>query len=396
MDRTGSLGDRIRELRGRLYTQTELADRAHVSVDLVRKLEQGQRHTASVAKLHALARALDVSLADLMGRARLPEHDQDQGVTALRHAVSGIDDLIGPPQGEPMSAADAERTELYCWGVYWSGDHDAAAATLPGMITDLRATLAASGHADQHVARHALARVLWAAGSTLTHLKHTDAAHIATRQAMALAEFGDDPFMAATVRGSLAWQLMVTGRFDESETLSRTSAHGIEPGSDADLPQLSAYGSLVLQAGNAAARAGNASQARDLLATASDVSRQVPDGRNDYSTVFGPSQIAMQSVDILISIGEYDQALQASRAMPRDAAALPTIARCRHMADKALAHLKIGQQGPALDLVSRAASTEPNWAKHQSLPKSVVQELLHTSKTRSPRLRDLATTMGVR
>jgi transcriptional regulator with XRE-family HTH domain len=50
-------------------TQEELADRANVSRDLVAKLEQGRRHSARLSSLASLARALDVELSALVGRA---------------------------------------------------------------------------------------------------------------------------------------------------------------------------------------------------------------------------------------------------------------------------------------------------------------------------------------
>ena len=65
MDDT-SIGVRIRRFRGKALTQRQLADQAGVSVDLVRKLEQGGRQTASIASLQKLARALDVDISDLV------------------------------------------------------------------------------------------------------------------------------------------------------------------------------------------------------------------------------------------------------------------------------------------------------------------------------------------
>lgn len=393
-----TLGERIRELRGngRVHTQRELAERAEVSVDLIRKLEQGQKHTARVTSLHRIARALDVTLADLLGGARFPEHDQHEGVAALRQAVTGVDDLISPVEGTPLTVREAERAEIYVWGAYWSGDHDATVAILPGIITDLRASLAAASTTEVPAVRHALARVLWAAGSTLVHMRQPDAAFISARQALTLAEQGDDEHMAATVRGALAWQLLVAGRYAEAEALSVSAASGIQPGRGATLPGLSAYGALVLQAGNSAARAGNGARARDLLAEATEVAGRVPDGRNDYSTTFGPSHVTMQGADILLCLGEFDQALAAARTMPNDGAALPVIARCRHLADRAFAHVQLGQHEPALNLVGTAASMAPNWARHQQLPRSIVRDLLHNSRERTPRLRSLAAQLQVR
>ncbi|MCA1710056.1 MAG: helix-turn-helix domain-containing protein, partial [Actinobacteria bacterium] len=67
-DRTEwAVGERIRALRrAALMTQDDLAVAAGVSTDLIRKLEQGRRQTASIGSLHRIARALDVSLGELL------------------------------------------------------------------------------------------------------------------------------------------------------------------------------------------------------------------------------------------------------------------------------------------------------------------------------------------
>ncbi|MGA9311977.1 MAG: helix-turn-helix transcriptional regulator [Pseudonocardiaceae bacterium] len=53
-------------------TQDDLAAAAGVSTDLIRKLEQGRRHTASIGSLHRIAAALDVDLGELLGRDSMP------------------------------------------------------------------------------------------------------------------------------------------------------------------------------------------------------------------------------------------------------------------------------------------------------------------------------------
>ncbi|WP_190823507.1 helix-turn-helix domain-containing protein [Saccharopolyspora pogona] len=391
-----AIGERIRELRGKLYTQRQLADRAGVSVDLVRKLEQGARHTAKVASLHKIARALDVPLPALLGAVTLPDRDGQQDITALRSAVIDVGDLIGMSDPDSMTAQEAQRAAVYAWGVYWSGDHDAAVAVLPQTITDLRAALHAAPSADHSAIAQALGQVLWAAGSTLTLLRHPDAAFIATREAVSLAERGDDPCLLASARGSLAWQLMVSGRYDESERLSVQTSEGIDPTGDATMPELSVYGSLILQAGNAAARAGHDASARDYLAEASETASRIPNGRNDHHTAFGPSRITMQSTDILINLGDYRRALDTPHAGPQSMKSQPQQSRCRHLADRALAYLKLGEHEKSLHMVSVAEQIAPNWARHQALPKAVVRELLHTSRSRPPRLHELAQKVGVR
>ncbi|WP_019814199.1 helix-turn-helix domain-containing protein [Saccharomonospora saliphila] len=393
-----TIGERVRELRGRLYTQRQLAERAGVSVDLVRKLEQGIRNTASVASLHRLARALDVTLADLIGRASLPEQDQAEGVTALRFAVSGVDDLIGSSavMVDPLPRHEAERTLTYLWGTYWAGRYDDLTALLPSALHSLRATVDAGDDIQRPPAAELLARGYWVAGCTLVHLKQSDAALLAVRQAVEVAGEGTDPLLAATLRGSVAWQLLVSGRYAEAEALATRTAETAEPRGEVSLPELSVYGSLVLTAATAAARGQKGSRARDLLSASAQVADRMGGDRDDYQTAFGPSQVAMQSVDVGVQTGEYGSALKAAHMMPNEAAALPLASRARHLTDRALAHTRLGQHEQAGNLVTAAERMAPDWAKHQTLIKFVTRDLLRTPASRASRLRDLADRLGVR
>jgi transcriptional regulator with XRE-family HTH domain len=66
-------------------TQEQLAERAQVSVDVIRRLEQGQRRTARIATLHAIAAALDtkvsIGFADRSAQESAPDgrgHDENE------------------------------------------------------------------------------------------------------------------------------------------------------------------------------------------------------------------------------------------------------------------------------------------------------------------------------
>ncbi|MBB5156116.1 helix-turn-helix domain-containing protein [Saccharopolyspora phatthalungensis] len=387
-----SLGDRIRQLRGDLYTQRALADRAQISVEVVRNLEQGKRNTASVATLHKLARALDVTLAELLVPATIPEHDQDESVTALRHAVS----LATTPKDKPLTIEEAKHAEIAAWRNYWDAKHDVIARTFPSVIRRLEAAHAVANERDRSSYAQSLAQVLWAASRSLTLLRYPEAAQLAIRRAIQVGSNIDDPYFVAGARRSLAWQLLVEGRYQESIDLSTSVAREIEPGASADAAQLSVYGSSLLQAGNAAARAGNAAQAHYFLSEANEISRHVQDGRCDYGTPFGPSFTAMQSTDIEINLGNFGKASEAASAMPNRGTALRLQSQCRHGIDRALISLKTGKPGEAVAVLSSVKSVAPFWFKHQRLPRSIVRDLLHTSAAKDDRLRSMATCLGVR
>jgi transcriptional regulator with XRE-family HTH domain len=244
-----SIGVRIRQFRGKALTQRQLADQAGVSVDLVRKLEQGGRQTASIASLQKIARALDVDIADLIGKRQgVPSTDPDAGIVAIRRALTPVDDLLGETKEEAaVSLDDGRRAVDYAWGAYWSGRYELLTSILPPGLTQLRATVHAARNGSVAPANELLARMYWVTGCTLVHLGQTDPAFLAIRQALTAAEMGNDPLLLATIRGSVAWQLLVQGRYDESRGVALNAAATLEPSGDVTPTHLSAYGSLVLQ-----------------------------------------------------------------------------------------------------------------------------------------------------
>ncbi|MEU7142083.1 helix-turn-helix domain-containing protein [Nocardia sp. NPDC046473] len=390
-----SIGVRIRMFRGKALTQRQLADQAGVSVDLVRKLEQGGRQTASIASLQKLARALDVDIADLIGkRAGVPSSDPDSGIVAIRRALTPVDDLLGETNEEAaISLDDGRRAVDYAWGAYWVGRYELLTSILPSGLTQLRATVHAARNGSVALANELLARMYWVTGCTLVHLGQTDPAFLAIRQALAAAEDGNDPLLLGTIRGSVAWQLLVQGRYDESRRVALRAAASLEPSGEVTPEHLSAYGSLVLLSATAAGRAQAIPDALSLVEAAGEVALRLGSDRRDYETYFGPSQVVMQTVDVNVSSERYPEALAAAKAMPANGG-LPQASRARHLTDTAVALTRTGQHQRALDTLLTAERVGgADWLKYQSLPRHIVSELLDHDR-RVP-LRAFARRIGV-
>jgi transcriptional regulator with XRE-family HTH domain len=375
-------------------TQDDLAAAAGVSTDLIRKLEQGRRHTASIGSLHRIAAALDVDLGELLGRDNMPDAAPDAGVMALRQAVADITDLLGDVEGEPLSLRDAERSVTYLWGAYWSGRYDQLTGLIPQALIGLRAMLHAANTVTRSKAAEQLAWGYWVAGSTLTHLLQPDAAFMAVRRAVDLAANGDDALLAAALKGSLSWQLMVSGRFAEAERVAVRTAESIEPSGNVPVQDLSAYGSLLVTAATAAARDDRRVVAGDFLQSAGEVAQRLGADRVDYETPFGPSQVTMQTVDVNVVTEDYPAALSAASRMPTNPG-LPLAARCRHLTDRACAHANLDEEEQALALLLTAEGMSPDWIRHQTLARAVTRDLLTAERTRSTPLRQLAKRIGV-
>jgi transcriptional regulator with XRE-family HTH domain len=390
-----TIGENIARLRGlRHMTQTGLAAAAEVSVDLVRKLEQGQRHTASMPSLQRLARALDVDAAELLPRnAALPPNGPESGAVAIRRALTAVDDLIGDaPDVEPLTVADARRAVAYGWGAYWSGSYGQLGVMLPTTIAQMVATVRQVPVAERPEASELAAVVHQLAACTLVHLGYGDVAHLALREAIRLAGDGNDELLAAALRCSMAWLLLTQGRFVESNRLATAAAAEVAPTGDSPAPAWSVYGSLLLTGATAAGRADDRPTAGVLLGEAGEAAARTG-ARNDYETAFGADQVLMQTVDVEIVTENYDAAIITAQRMPANSA-LPAAARARHLSDVALAHTRLGHDGAALDALLRMEQIAPTWAKFQAQPRQIVREL--RERATPPLLSELAERMGVR
>ncbi|MGW8703421.1 helix-turn-helix domain-containing protein, partial [Streptomyces eurythermus] len=123
------LGRTLRRLR-RLasLTQEELAERSDVSVDVIRQLEQGRKHSARLPTLHALANGLGVELTTLLGDppavSSSGENDGPRFV-AVRRAIMPV--LWGTEPDPPAPEFSSERLRERIaegWTQYHSAEFD--------------------------------------------------------------------------------------------------------------------------------------------------------------------------------------------------------------------------------------------------------------------------------
>lgn len=383
------IGERLQELRRGLFTQHDLAAAADISVDVIRKLEQGRRQTASIATLARLARVLGVELAELLGpsrRALAASGDSDRMI-AIRDALTSVDVLLGELDDAP-DLAEFTRAITYAFGLYWAGRYGQLAAMLPRLLTE--AAAAVHGAAPTEVARAAdlAAQVHRIAASALLHFGTHDLGYLAARESLRLAALASDPLRVAAVHCSLGHVLMRQGRFLDAERICVAAAERIEPTGQASPAQISIFGGLVLRGATAAARQRRVGAATDLVAEASTAARRIGMDRTDYDVVFGPGHVVMGSVDCSVVAEDFVAAAKVARTMPRTAA-LPLSTHSRHLADVAHAQLRLGHDRAAESVLLTMEQAAPEWTAHQRLPHVLVDELM-TRGQPSSRLRGLA------
>jgi len=374
------IGSRIRELRTERIprlTQHQLAERAGVSVDVIQKLEQGRKANARITTLSAIAEALDVDLASLLSRpTHLETIPHDGGLLALRRALTPVVD----EPAEPADPGELRDHLTEAWSAYWSGDYDLLAGFLPGVINSARAIAAPD----------LLAEACQVAACTLVHLGHADLSLTAADTALSETR---DPLLHAAASGTRSWVLLNQARPSDAAATAIAKADEMEPRRKAQPAEVSLWGNLLVTAATASARAGNDSEASELLDVAKGAAARLGGPRNDYQTAFGAEQVAMQRVDVAVVAGDYTRALDAAGDMPA-VSTLPLAAQARHRTDLAQSHAALGRYAHAERLLLDIERMAPRWMRYQVFPRTVVGELLG-SRRPSASLLGLARRLGV-
>ncbi|MGH3568566.1 MAG: helix-turn-helix domain-containing protein [Pseudonocardia sp.] len=181
-------------------TQRQLAAKAHVSLSLVKQVEQG-RTPASPAFVAAAARALGSDTAKLMDQpyaiADRDEHRVHAAIPALRREIAAF--RLPPDPGiSPRPLAELADAVAHTSRLRHSATLDALGAELPGLLAELRAATHLSQGRDRERVFGLLAEAYAAADQVIYKLGYNDLASLATeRLEWAARESGDELAMAA-------------------------------------------------------------------------------------------------------------------------------------------------------------------------------------------------------
>lgn len=394
-----SIGDRIKGLREfRDLTQEQLADRANVHVDTIRKLEQGQRQSARISTLRALARALDVQLERLVGQATVTQQlSDDGGLIALRDAIQDI----GALPGVPVDDLDEDPPDEQAWvstvrdatSKYWAGEYSELAGTLPLLLRDGRA-VARQTPTDRVWQQLALAYQL--AACLAAQAGHTDWAYTAVEKQLAASARASDPLMEGMGVSTLSWVLLRQGRWEQAQDIAVRKAEQLEPSFMKGTPaQLAVYGNLLVAAATPAARRDAHDDAIAFL-TAAEAAAIRSGPVRAYGTAFSVVDVRTQKVNIALAGNEPrpDEALEFAGDVNLAQISRP-VHSAAHRVDVAQAQYQTGDSEGALATLLDVEVDQPEWIKFQALAAATVREMLETERRRSTPLRSLAARLGV-
>lgn len=392
-----SIGDRIGRLRARRrLTQEELADRADVSVDTVRKLEQNRRLTARLATLNQLARALDVDTSTLLGQPttfEAPPSGELPSVLALRQAVAPLTGLLGDdPDPEDPPAIGALRASLHSTErIRREGRMADIGLLLPPLIRDALTAARAYNDASRASAYAVLAEAYQVAATTLTALGKDDAAFTAMERATDAARRSDDPRLEIVGASTLAWIFTKQGRLEDAEHVALRYADDIDPGFRSAPADLSLWGILLLRAATATVRQGTSRYDRvdELLRMATAAAATIGTDRLDYATPFGPTNTGVAKVNFQVEMEKNREAITTSRTIP-GLASLPPTWRARFHVDRALAYVDLNRDEHAVRALLQAETDAPEWMRYHTTARRIVAELRGRERRRTSPVTELA------
>ncbi|MFF3855697.1 helix-turn-helix domain-containing protein [Micromonospora sp. NPDC002575] len=408
MSQKPTTGDHLGRLRRQSsLTQEQLAERSGISVEVIRKLEQGARRSARMDTLHALARALGVPTSALLGdtseaAARAEPDHRPLSLAEIRRAVAPVRGLNGGalavPAAEPPSLG-VLRGHLHAVDrAYQTNDYARALADMPGLLLNVRAAVDLAD--DEPAACALLARTLHLTGNLLIQLRAGDLAQTAFADALDAARRSGDQVIGATVIKGTCWLLLRQGRIAEAAELAVATADEVEPKfSRATADELAAWGWLTTVAAAAYARDNQPDQAADLIAAAASAAvrigeRQPMEGHLIMVSGFTPGKVQMQRAENAAVAGDPSRVLELSALVPPGPTPVGSSWQ-RHRLDVAWAHAERREFSEATGVLLELRGMAPAWLRHQRYARNIVQSIAEQRRrAMSTELAELASLMG--
>jgi transcriptional regulator with XRE-family HTH domain len=400
---------RIRGIRlARGFTQEQLADRAGLSLAVVKKIEQGGN--GRLDTYHALARALRVSTGTLIDGGAPHDtaraDDDKVALMPLRQAITPpmttTGRLLAAGTVEPEPNLRNLRATAEALAVsYYGDDYSHAAQFLPALIDAARHAAAFYDGGPEHTeALKIRSDVLMLVGRYLTQVRAYDLAHTAIRDALTDASGAGDRERGAAAVYLQGWLLTRQGRFSEAEQVTLATADDVEPRiSRATKGELGVWGRLLMRASAAAARNNRPREAREMLRLARTAGSALGGAVASHPYgwgKFGAPVVGLQAVENLIVAEQPRRALGLSERISGTGSAATANTWNRHRLDVAHAHVALRQTSEATDVLAALHAGAPEWLRHQRMAAETFERSLKVSGRRklSGKQRELAAFFG--
>ncbi|WP_432187903.1 helix-turn-helix domain-containing protein [Streptomyces sp. Tue6028] len=403
---TSGIGRRVaywRERRG--FTQVDFGQLMGQTKRWVQDIEGGKRQQdPRLSVLVRAAHVLRIDLEQLLSDSPSPP-SPPAGSAAPAEVLGVIDALYAPGQSaEAPTQAALQRSLVYCCEAFQACHYATLARELPALISAARQAVHAAPAGSQSEAEAMLSRVYQLATSYLHKYGSATAvqAALAADRALAAAERSGDPVQIGAAARWVAKSLVYQQRPGQAVEFATAAARRLCDGlAERGSLGLSTLGMLYLSAALAAsseertsARVRAASGYVDEAADIAD--RQGADLNEDW-TMFGPTNVGLHRVDMLVRFEDGWSALEAADAL--DGQALAGMTRERqaghHVAMARASLLTRHKDDAAVELV-KADKLAPEEVRNRPDTVNLVKDLIGATAAPSSGLRALAERCGLR
>jgi transcriptional regulator with XRE-family HTH domain len=377
-------------------TQEQCAQLKGCTVSAWRKWESGERQVGAFSDWIEIARILRVrDLYKLTGLpvGELPEEPtQHDTVPAIRAAMVSFD----PRLAEEPDVARLDKAVETAWAIWQERRPFTQIGTmLPGLITEVRATIPLVDGADRDSLLHTATMLYFLARAFTNRVGAHDVSLLAADRAMAAAIKADDLDYRAASAWNVGMILAEQGHTEVVAELARDAAADLEPTlADGPPERMSVFGALHLLRAMQFARLGDEHGVVCALETADRVAAKLGD-RNDFRTVFGPTNVGIHRVWLAVELSKPGEAIRVAQRY--DVSSLPSVERrFSYFVELARAYSVRSEDVAAVHMLLRAERESAEELRFNVEVRGMVRELLRreNSLTRSE-LRPLADRMGV-
>ncbi|TDC81862.1 helix-turn-helix transcriptional regulator [Actinomadura sp. 7K507] len=369
-----SIGDRIAAHRtARRLTQRQLASSAHVSLSLLRKVEQGDRPVTD-RTLAALAEALETEPDVLVGQRRPTDSRVHTALPNLRTAIDAYD---LPEDGPVRPLAELERATGAATRRRLSSQYTRLAESLPDLLGELTRYRHSEDVEHQARAARLLVSAYRAADAVAYKYGYYDLSARLVELMRASAEVVEDPALLATAA------YVRTEVFFASHNLTpglRLLERALDNAPPPNSPGLrAAVGALHMRAAVVAARlTEDIVTADEHFEHARRLAESVPEGVYN-GTAFGPVSLHVHEVALAVERGDAARAAQVTRrgaelSVPLER--VPEERRSHYYIDVARAQLWLGRREEAFRALQAARRIAPQHTREHPFVRDVLVRLL--------------------
>lgn len=392
-----SIGERVAFYRRRRgLTQVALSGLVGRTESWIEKIENGRAPLDRVPVIRDLARALDVSLHDLLPDdvAEVTGDNRGHSVPALRDLVlsyRAVNPRFAAADAdlEPVDIPSLRRTVHDIWSAYQDSRFAYAVMQLNRALPI--AYLGTQEPTTRGEAVRALAFLYQVAASVLVKLGDLDLARLCADRGDIAAQDAGDRITLTSLQRSIAHTLLSNGQYTEAVTIVREGV--IDAGDPSDPAAISVTGTLMLVGATASARAGQRAEASAFLRHAGRLADLLGRDANEVWTSFGPTNVAIHRVTVAADLGDIDTAISVGLSL--DVSRMPRERQVRHQLEVARALTRTGRDEDALAMLLSAEAGAPEQVRRHFLTHELVHHWIRTTRHRpDARLVALAQRLG--